>query len=95
MNTIERIENEMAKKNVKKKDVAKAIGLSDSCFGSWKRGRSESYRKYLPEIAALLGCTADYLATGEKPKFDPIQAAYEQADEYIKKAIRILLRIEG
>lgn len=49
------------------KDFAAAIGVTASVVSEWRRGKSVSYQKRLPEIAQVLGTTVDYLVNGERP----------------------------
>lgn len=50
------------------KDFAAAIGVDASHISRWRNRKSSSYRKYLPQIASILGTTTEYLLTGEGPK---------------------------
>lgn len=43
------------------KELTDYLGLEKSTFSSWKSGKSQSYYKYIPQIASFLGTTPDYL----------------------------------
>ena len=49
-------------RGIKQSELAEAIGLSGrSTVTNWKTGKSNSYMKYLPQIAEKLDTTASYL----------------------------------
>lgn len=50
------------------RDFAAALGIDAAIVSRWKTGKSESYRKHLPQIAEVLGTTVEYLLTGSKPE---------------------------
>ena len=62
---LERILQTCRVKGVKQKDLANALGLLHSNISLWKQGKSNSYRRYLPEIAEYLGVTVAYLVGEE------------------------------
>ena len=47
---------------------AAKLGLDPTIPSRWRKGKSTSYQKYLPQIAEALGTTTEYLLTGEGPK---------------------------
>lgn len=51
----------LKRKNFKQKDLTDYLGLTENTFSNWKAGRSESWKKYLPQIAEFLGVTVDEL----------------------------------
>lgn len=46
------------------KDFAAEIGVSPSIVSQWRKRISRSYTKNLPQIAAALNTTAEYILTG-------------------------------
>lgn len=69
------------------KDFAAAAGIHVSVVSSWRTGRSTSFMKKLPEIAAVLGTTAEYLLTGEEQK-KPADGAVDELElfrQYLKE----------
>ena len=48
-------------RGLQQRDLTDALGMSQQLFTDWKAGRSASYKKYLPQIAAFFGVTVDYL----------------------------------
>lgn len=46
------------------KDFAAEIGVSPSIVSQWRKRISRSYTKSLPQIAAALNTTAEYILTG-------------------------------
>ena len=47
---------------------AAKLGIDPTIPSRWRKGKSTSYQKYLPQIAEALGTTTEYLLTGEGPK---------------------------
>lgn len=64
MGQVERIFALLKEKKIDQKDFASMIGVSEDTVSNWKRGKSESYSKYLPQIADALGTSVEYLLTG-------------------------------
>ena len=46
------------------KDFAAALGVKPQRISEWRNATSKSYNKYLPQIAGVLGTSAEYLLTG-------------------------------
>ena len=68
MDTVDRLFELVDEKFKEQKDFAATIGVSDDTASNWRRRKSASYTKYLPQIAEALGTTTEYLLTGEGPK---------------------------
>ena len=64
MNTVERIFELVDQKYKEQRDFAKDLEVTASVASEWRRGKSKSYNKYLPQIAALLDTSVEYLLTG-------------------------------
>lgn len=79
MDIMERIFDLAARKYPEQKAFAEALGVSPTRISEWKKRKSESYIKRLPEIASVLGTTPEYLLTGNAaepaPASDPELAA--------------------
>ncbi len=53
---------DLLKENKKQQqDLTNFLGLEKSTFTGWKSGKSQSYLKYLPEIAEFFGISVDAL----------------------------------
>lgn len=65
MDTKTRIFELLDERGVEQKVLAETLGVSPDVVSSWRRGKLSSYRKYLPQIAEVLGTTVSYLLTGE------------------------------
>lgn len=50
------------------KDFAKKIGVAPARVSEWRNRKSQSYNKYLSQIAQALGTTTEYLLTGENAR---------------------------
>lgn len=66
---INKINYLMEKKEIKNKELASVLGLTAQAVTDWRAGRSKSYTKYLPQIAAYFGVSIDYL-TGSVGSLD-------------------------
>lgn len=69
------------------KDLCTYLGLNPWTFSEWKAGKSESYKKYLPQIAEFFGCSVDYLL-GKEQKKEAVQK--DSLNEKQKDEIRRL-----
>ena len=59
-----RIDQLMKHQNKKIKDLNDYLGLKQSTYDNWKRGKSESYLKHIDRIAEYLNVTPNYLICG-------------------------------
>ena len=85
------------------KAFAAAIGVSDDTASNWRRRKSASFSKYLPQIAEALGTTTEYLLTGKKEpapmngdglspaKRQLLEAVDDLTDEQCEKLLGIVL----
>ena len=67
MDTVDRISDLVDQQYKEQRDFARAIGVTPSIVSEWRRRKSASFHKRLPQIAATLGTTAEYLLTGQEP----------------------------
>ena len=67
MDTVDRIFDLVDQQYTEQRDFARAIGVTPSIVSEWRRRKSASFHKRLPQIAATLGTTAEYLLTGQEP----------------------------
>jgi transcriptional regulator with XRE-family HTH domain len=51
----------MKEQRVSQQEICQYLNLTKQTFSEWKAGRSESYLKYLPQIAEYLDVSVDYL----------------------------------
>ena len=70
MYTLDKIISVMKTKKIPQNKLTEHLGLSKSTFSSWKSGKNESYRKYLPEIAEFIGVSVSYLIGEDEKKVD-------------------------
>ena len=61
MEILDKISYLLKEKKKKQKELTDYIGISKNNFTDWKSGRSNSYMKYLPQIAEFLDVSLDYL----------------------------------
>lgn len=57
--------------NMEQQEFAKLVGVSDDTASNWRRYKSASFTKYIPQIASVLETTVDYLLTGQTEKPAP------------------------
>ena len=70
MDTRNRIFELLDAQGMEQKAFAEAVGVKESTVSDWRRGKSNSYNRFLVKIAQVLGTTtADLL--GEKQQSSP------------------------
>lgn len=72
------------------KELTDYLGLEKSTFSSWKSGKSQSYNKYIPQIAEFLETTPDYLLGWAD---DPID--YESTEENLNAPLDVIRHFDG
>lgn len=90
----ERIEKEMKKKKISQTKLCNTLGISQGNYFQWKTGKTESYKKKIPEIAKILGVSVNYLLYGEETETEGerMLIKYKSSPEYVRRAIDILLQ---
>lgn len=68
MDTAERIFLLLDHSGMEQKKFAEQIGATDKIVSKWRTSGLKSYRKYIPQIAEVLGTSVEYLLTGEEKK---------------------------
>lgn len=71
MDTVDRIFNLVDAQYREQRDFAYDMGVTASIVSNWRCRKSGSYVKHLPQIAKLLGVSAEYLLTGNPDKKSP------------------------
>lgn len=71
MDTVDRIFQLVDNKYREQREFAAELGLPASRISEWRRRKSESYMKRLPQIAEILNTTVEYLLTGGKKEPAP------------------------
>lgn len=71
MDSVDRLFALVDKKYKEQKDFAAEIGITPSIVSQWRKRISKSFVKYLPQIAAALETTAEYILTGQEEKSPP------------------------
>lgn len=70
MNTRDRIFELLDTQGMEQKAFAEAVGTKEATVSDWRRGKSNSYNRYLVKIAQVLGVTTSDLL-GEERKGSP------------------------
>lgn len=68
MDIVDRLFFLVDEKYKEQKEFAQDIGVHPTRISEWRKRKSQSYQKYLPQIAEALGTTMEYLLTGNGPK---------------------------
>lgn len=90
MGTLDRIFNLVDAQYNEQKDFAFDLGLPAGTISNWRRKKSESYIKYLPQIAKLLGVSAEYLLTGNPDKKSPSPEGNGPMESYPEDLQRLI-----
>lgn len=108
MDTVDRIFELLDETNMEQQVFAANVGVSEDTASNWRRRKSASYSKYIPQIAEILNTTSEYLLTGHGPKHrnvpesdtlseeeTAIISAYRQTDERNRQIVRLTLGLKG
>lgn len=68
MDIVDRLFELVDAKYQEQKDFAAILGVDPNLPSRWRNRKSQSYQKYLPQIADALGTTTEYLLTGTGPR---------------------------
>lgn len=82
MDTVERIFELVDAKYKEQRDFAVQLGITPSMVSEWRRRKSASYNRRLPQIAEALGTTTEYLLTGNGPKKKTAPAGVSDSDTH-------------
>ena len=103
MDTVDRIFDIVDSKYKEQRDFATQLGVTPSIVSEWRRRKSASYQRRLPEIAEALGTTTEYLLTCKKEpaptsgdglspaKRKLLEAVDDLTDEQCEKLLGIVL----
>ena len=80
IDTVDRIFQLVDDKYKEQRDFAIELGVTPSIVSEWRRRKSASYQKRLPQIAEVLGTTTEYLLTGNGPKYKTATADVSNSD---------------
>lgn len=111
MDIVDRIFELVDAQYKEQRDFAVAINVDPSHISRWRNRKTSSYQRRLPQIAAALNTTTEYLLTGNGPKvktpvavseMDTITPeeqrllmAYRIADARAKEMVRLALEPFG
>lgn len=77
MTTWEIIEQLARENHISQKELAARIGVGQQTVSDWKHGRSNSYFKYLTQIAVLFGVSVDYLSGMDAENDEPVTSTVD------------------
>ena len=80
IDTVDRIFQLVDDKYKEQRDFAIELGVTPSIVSEWRRRKSASYQKRLPQISEVLGTTTEYLLTGNGPKYKIVPADVPNSD---------------
>lgn len=90
MDCVDRIFTLVDAKYQEQRNFAYDLGLPPSIISEWRRRRSASYNKRLPQIAEVLGVSAQYLLTGEEKKPTANGSGLTEAEQALMDLFRRL-----
>lgn len=107
MSTIDKIVELINASGFTNAEIAQQLNLNQQVITDWKSGKSQSYKKYLYQLAELLHTTPEYLKGETEQKEKPMKSfennlspeelaivkAYRSKSEEIKAAARGLLGV--
>lgn len=102
MDTVGRLFALVDAKYAEQKDFAAKIGVAPARISEWRNRKSKSYTKYLPQIAAALGTTTEYILTGDAPArpregdelLDAVQGLNAENRQKAQEYIEMLLALQ-
>lgn len=83
MTVIERIFAELNKQGKSQIELARNLGIAKNTVTNWKLGISQSYMKFLPQIAKYLNVPIDSLVSDDPPLPKP-QFGITMSDSYVE-----------
>lgn len=89
---LDKIISLLKKQKRTQKELCNFLGLNQVAFTDWKSGKSESYKKYLPQIAEFFGCSVDFLLENGQKK-EAVRKDSQNDEENIDEEIMRL--VEG
>ena len=78
MDAVDRLFSLVDAKYKEQKDFAADIDVVPQLVSAWRKRTSKSYTKYLPQITAVLGTTAEYILTGKESSPAPEETGLAQ-----------------
>lgn len=90
MDTINKIISLLAEKGLTQKELTDHLGIEKSVFSAWKSGKSQSYTKYITQIAEFLDTTPSYLLGWTDDPTD-----YEKTNENLEVPLDVLRHFDG
>ncbi len=110
MDIVDRLFTLVDEQFAEQKSFAAAIDVPAPRVSEWRKRKSASFQRCLPQIAEALGTTTEYLLTGEGPKkricSNPtalsdlpdealdVARAYDCADEKSRAMVRLALGLD-
>ena len=88
MDTVDRIFELVDEKFKEQKDFASVLGVPAPRVSEWRKRKSASFQRCLPQIAEALGTTTEYLLTGEGPKKRGDRPAVSDSDTVSEATIK-------
>lgn len=86
LDTLDKILDELSKTSHTQKELCEYLGIGKQAFSDWKSHKSNSYLKYLPQIAEFFNVSVDYLL-GKNNEVKEKNAATEddELSEYLEE----------
>lgn len=84
MTICERLFNELEERGLTAYALCKHLGVNTNITTSWKQRGTDPPAKYIAQICEFLGCSAEYLLTGQETKKGPIPGISENGREMLE-----------
>lgn len=84
MDTLYKILNLLWKSGLTEIEFCQKTGINRSAVTDWKKGKTKSYMRHIPEIAEVLGVTEEYLLNDKETNSEPTQEQTEDFRELLR-----------
>lgn len=84
MTICERMFKTMEEKNLKAAALCRVLGVGTNITTGWKQRNTDPPAKYLTQISEFLGCSVEYLLTGQETEKAPVPGISENGREMLE-----------
>ncbi len=82
---LSRVTDLLIKKGISQKQLLAYLGLTKGIYTEWKANRSDSYLKYIDQIATFLGTSPTYLLRGDSESEVQLVEADDETSKLTKR----------
>jgi len=84
MTICERLFSTLDKKDLKAAGLCRVLGIGTNITTGWKQRNTDPPAKYIAPICEYLGCSIEYLLTGQETKKEPVPEISENGLEFLQ-----------